>query len=113
MANEAALKFIDDQIAALELVKQELSRIFFSTTDLDFADKVRARITSLNPVLFTMKSTRNTLEATAHEVPPPSAARIQELAAALQRLDGFVTNDQKLQAALTFLTDIATTIRNV
>jgi hypothetical protein len=113
MANEAVLKFIDDQIAALELVKQELSRIFFSTTDLDFADKVRARITSLNPVLFTMKSTRNTLEATANEVPPPSAARIQALTAALQRLDGFVTNDQNLQAALTFLTDVANTIRNV
>jgi len=112
MPNQAALKFINDKITALELIKQELSRMFFSTSDLDFADKVRKRITSLKPVLFTLESTRNSLEATANEVPPPPASRIQALTAALQRLDGFVSSDQNLQAALKFLTDVATAIKN-
>ncbi len=112
MPNEVALNFITDKITALQLITQELGRIFLGISDLDEADAVRSEITSINQVLFALQSARNSLEATAHEVPPPSPARIQSLTVALQQLDGFVSSDENIQATITFLTQLASQIRN-
>jgi len=111
MANEAALDFITNKITGLEIIKQELSRMFLNTTDLNLADDIRREITRLNQLLFTLESMRNSLVATANEVPPPPAARIAALTDALRQLDSFVSGDQNVQAALTFLTQVAGLIR--
>jgi hypothetical protein len=110
MANEAALKFLDEKITALQMINQELTNIFMSTGDLDLADSIRADITSQNQVLFALRSARNSLAATANEVPPPSEARVEALTAALRRLDGFVRSDQNIQSALDFLNGVANLI---
>ena len=110
--NEAAISFLTDKITALQIIAQELGRIFLSISDLNRADGIRAEITSLNQVLFALQSARNSLEATANEVPPPPPARVQALADALRRLDGFVSSDQNIQATLNFLTNVANAIRN-
>lgn len=110
--NEAAITFLTDKITALQIIAQELGRIFLSISDLNRADAVRAEITSLNQVLFALQSARNSLEATANEVPPPPPARVQTLTDALKRLDGFVSSDQNVQATLNFLTNVADAIRN-
>jgi hypothetical protein len=68
--NEAALNFITDKITSFEIIKQELSRMFLNATDLDHADDIRREITRLNQRLFTLESMRNSLAATANEVPP-------------------------------------------
>jgi hypothetical protein len=111
MANEAALNFITNKITGLEIIKQELSRVFLNTTDLDQADDIRREITRLNQLLFTLESMRNSLAATANEVPPPPAERIAALTVALRRLDSFVSGDQNIQAVLNFLTQVADAIR--
>ena len=113
MANEAALDFITNKITGLEIIKQELSRIFLNLSDLNRADVVRREITRLNQLLFTLESMRNSLAATANEVPPPSQARIAALTDALRRLDRFVSSDQNIQTALNFLTQVASVIRTV
>jgi hypothetical protein len=113
MANEAALNFITNKITGLEIIKQELSRMFLNTLDLDQADDIRREITRLNQMLFTLESMRNSLAATANEVPPPTPARIEELTNALRRLDSFVSGDQNVQAVLTFLTQLADVIHSV
>jgi hypothetical protein len=111
MANEAMLKFLTEKITALQLITQELGRVFLSISDLNQADAVRSRITSINQLLFALESARNNIEATEDEVPPPSQDRIQRLTAALQRLDGFVSGNQSVQATLTLLTNLADAIR--
>jgi hypothetical protein len=111
MANEAALNFITNKITGVEIIKQELSRVFLNTTDLDQADDIRREITRLNQLLFTLESMRNSLAATANEVPPPPAERIAALTDALRRLDSFVSGDQNIQAVLNFLTQVADAIR--
>lgn len=113
MANEAALNFINDKITGLEIIKQELSRMFLNTTDLDLADDIRREITRLNQVLFTLESMRNSLAATANEVPPIPPERVAALTDALHRLDTFVSGDQKIQAALNFLIEVAGAIRTI
>jgi len=113
MANEATLDFITNKITGLEIIKQELSRIFLNTTDLDIADDIRREITRLNQMLFTFESMRNSLAATANEVEPPSQARIEELTDALRRLDSFVSGGQNIQSVVNFLTEVAGAIRNV
>jgi|SRR5215213_1178468 len=112
MANEVALAFLTDKITGLQIITQELGRLFLKISDLNRADAVRAEITSLNQVLFALQSARNSLEATANEVPPPPPARIQALTAALTRLDGFVSSDQNLQTTVNLLIDAANLIRN-
>jgi len=112
MANEAALNFINEKITGLQIIKQEMSRIFLNTTDLDQADDIRREITRLNQLLFTLESMRNSLAATAHEVPPPPEARIAALTDTLRRLNSFVSGDQNIQTALNFLTQVADAIRN-
>jgi len=107
MANEAAMDFITQKITALEIIKQELGRMFLNTTDLDQADDIRREITRLNQLLFTLESMRNSLAATANEVPPPTQERIDALTDALRRLDRFVSGDQNVQAVLNFLIDVA------
>ena len=111
MPNEAAIDFITDKITALDIIKQELSRMFLNTTNLDQADDIRREITRLNQLLFTLESMRNSLAATANEVPPPSPARIAALTDGLRRLDTFVSGDQNIQTALNFLTQVAGVIR--
>jgi hypothetical protein len=113
MANEAALNFINDKLTGLEIIKQELSRMFLNTTDLDLADDIRREITRINQVLFTLESMRNSLAATANEVPPPPPERIAALTDALHRLDTFVSGDQNIQAALNFLIEVAGAIRTI
>ena len=112
MPNEAALKFLNEKITALQIIAQELRRLHMKTSDLDLADEIRADITSLNPVLFALESAQNSLQATENEVPPPSDARVEELTAALKRLDKFVTSDQNIKAAVDSLIDIANLIRS-
>ena len=112
MANEAALNFITDKITGLEIIKQELSRMFLNTTDLDQADDIRREITRLNQLLFTLESMRNSLAATENEVPPPPPERIAALTNALHQLDTFVSSDQNIQAALNFLIQVAGMIRS-
>jgi hypothetical protein len=111
MANEAMLNFLTDKITALQLITQELGRVFLSTSDLNQADAVRTQITSINQLLFALQSARNNIEATEDEVPPPSEDRVQRLQAALHRLDGFVSGDQSIQATLNLLTNVANAIR--
>jgi|SRR5215212_6809276 len=113
MPNEAALNFITDKITGLEIIKQELSRMFLNTTDLNQADDIRRDITRLNQVLFTFESMRNSLAATANEVSPPPPARIAALTDVLRRLNSFVSGDQNIQTALNFLIQVAGVIRNV
>ena len=113
MANEAALSFITDKITGLEIIKQELSRMFLNTNDLNKSDDIRREITRINQLLFTLESMRNSLMATANEVPPPTPARIAALTDALRRLDSFVSGDQTVQTALNFLTQVAAAIRSV
>ena len=106
MANEASLKFLNEQITALRVISQELTRIYLSLTDLDVADEFRGRITNLNQLLFALESARNNLEA-AESIPPPSAERIAALENALKQLDAYVRNDQNVHLALNFLTQVA------
>lgn len=113
MANEAALNFITEKITGLEIIKQELSRMFLNTTDLDHADDIRREITRLNQLLFTLESMRNSLAGTANEVPPPTPERIAALTNALRRLDSFVSGDQNIQTGLNFLTQVAGVIRTI
>jgi len=111
MANEAMLKFLTDKITALQLITQELGRVFLGISDLNQADAVRAQITSINQLLFALQSARNNIEATEDEVPPPPEDRVQRLEAALQRLDGFVSGDQNIQVTVNLLTNLANAIR--
>ena len=111
MPNEVALKFLDDKITALQLISQELGRMFLSTTDQTEARNIRGEVTNLNQVLFALESARNSLEATANEVPPPAPERIQNLTAVLQQLDSFVSGSQTIQIGLNFLTNVANGIR--
>ena len=110
MANEAALTFLREKITAMQIVVQEMTRIYLGTTDLNLADAIRAEITSMNQVLFALESARNSLEASANEVPPPSAERVQALIEALHRLDTYVRSDQQIHLALNFLTEVANLI---
>ena len=109
MPNEAALKFLNDKIAGLEAIVAELDG--FSTSNLNLRDSIRADITSIGQVLFALRSARNSLEATEKEVPPPPEQRVEDLTAALRRLDGFVRSDQQIQAGVKFLMGVADLIR--
>jgi hypothetical protein len=112
MANEATIAFLTDKITGLRVIQQELSRIYTSITNLDFADDVRQRLTSLNQTLFALNSARNSLEATVNEVEPPSKKRVETLADALRQLDAYVRNDQNIHMALNYLTQVASLIRS-
>ena len=113
MPNEAAIDFLTEKITGLEIIRQELSRIFLSISDLGQADVVRVQITRVNQMLFALQSMRNSLEATANEVPPIPPARVEALTAALRRLDAFVSSDQNIQTAVNFLTQVAAAIRAI
>lgn len=113
MPNEAAINFLTEKITGLEIIRQELSRIFLNISNPNRADAVRVEITRVNQMLFALQSMRNSLEATANEVPPPSQARIEALTAALRRLDAFVSSDQNIQTAVNFLTQVASAIRSI
>ena len=111
MANEAALQFLTNKITGLQVVRQEMNRIYTGITDLDQADQVRARITSLNEMLFALQSARNSLQAATKVVPPPEEARVQALTQALRQLDAFVRSDQNIHMALNYLTQVANLIK--
>ena len=111
MANEAMLNFLTEKITALQLITQELGRVFLSISDLNQADAVRTQITSINQLLFALQSARNNIEATEDEVPPPTDDRVQRLEQALQQLNGFVSGDQNVQATVNLLTNLANAIR--
>lgn len=111
MANEAALRFLNEKITGMQIITQELARLHLRTSDLNLADSIRADLTSLNQVLFALRSARNSLEATQNQVPPPPTERVEALTAALRRLDGFVTSDQQIQLAVNFLIEVADLIR--
>ncbi|SRR5258707_206743 len=112
MANEAALKFLTDKITGLQMISQELTRIYTGVTDLDLADQVRAEVTSVNQLLFTLQSARNSLEAASDPVPPPDDARLEALTVALHQLDAYVRSDQNIHMALNYLTQVASLINN-
>jgi hypothetical protein len=107
MPNETALKFLNDKITALRVIQQELTRIYLSITDLNVADQFRSEISSLNLVLFALESARNSLQAAADPIPPPSDDRILALENALRQLDGYVRSDDNIHQALDFLMQIA------
>lgn len=111
MANEAAIEFLTGKITGLRVIQQELSRIYTRITNLDFADDVRQRLTSLNQTLFALESARNSLDTTANEVEPPSENRVEALTHALRQLDAYVRNDQNIHMALNYLTQVASLIR--
>lgn len=110
MPNEAALKFVNEKITAMKAISQELTQIYLSLTDLNEADRFRAKITSINELLFALESARNNIEAAADPVPPPSQERIAALQAALQQLDGYVRSDQNIHMALNYLNQVATMV---
>lgn len=112
MPNEAAINFLTEKITGLQIIRQELSRIFLNINDLNRADLVRVQITRVNQMLFTLQSMRNSLEATANEVQPPSPARIARLTNSLRQLDAFVSSDQNIQTAVSFLTQVANAIQS-
>ena len=109
MANEVALKFLNEQITALRIIQQELTRIYLTLTDPDVADEFRPRITNLEQLLFALESARNNLEA-AEPIPPPSAERLAALESALKQLDAYVRSDQNVHMALNYLTQVANLI---
>jgi len=111
MPNEAALRFLNEKITGMQIITQELARLHLRTSDLNLADNIRADLTSLNQVLFALRSARNSLVATQNEVPPPSEERVEALTAALRRLDAFVTSDQQIQLAVNSLVEVADLIR--
>jgi hypothetical protein len=111
MANELAIRFLTEKITGFEVIQQEMTRIYTRITDLDLADQVRGRLTNLNTMLFALQSARNSLEAASNEVPPPDNERIQALNNALRQLDAFVRSDQNIHMALSFLTQVASLIR--
>jgi hypothetical protein len=107
MANEEAIRFLTNKITGLQVVQQEMSRLFTTTGDLDLADRIRSRLTSLNETLFALESTRNSLVAASNVVPPPDEGRVKALTNALRQLDTFVRSDQNIHMALSFLTQVA------
>ena len=109
MPNEVALRFLNEQITGLESIVTELDNL--KTSDLNLRDSIRAEITSINQVVFALRSARNSLEATENEVPPPSDQRVADLTNALKRLDGFVASDQQIRVTLNFLVGVADLIR--
>jgi len=109
MANEVALKFLNEQITGLRIISQELTRIYLTLTDPDVADEFRVKITNLDQLLFALESARNNLEA-AEPIPPPSAERLAALQSALQQLDAYVRSDQNIHMALNYLTQVANLI---
>lgn len=111
MANDAALKFLTDKITGLQVISQELSRIYTGITDLNEADRVRSKVTGINEILFALQSARNSLEASTNVVPPPDPARIQDLTKALQQLDAYVRSDQNIHMALNYLTQVSDLIK--
>jgi hypothetical protein len=111
MANEEALQFLTKQITGLQMISQELSRIYTGITDLDLADEVRSQVTSINEVLFALQSARNSMEAASTVIQPPSEDRVQALMTALHQLDAYVRSDQNIHMALNYLTQVASLIR--
>jgi hypothetical protein len=111
MPNEEAIRFLTQKITGLQVVQQEMTRIYTSIKDLDEADDVRSQLTSLNEILFALQSARNSLQAATNVVPPPDANRVKALTDALRQLDGFVRSDQNIHLALNFLTQIADLIK--
>jgi len=107
MANEAALKFLNDKITAMRAISQELTQIYLSITDLDEADQFRTEVTSVDQLLFALESGRNNLAAAADPIPPPSTERITALENALRQLDAYVRSDQNIHMALNYLTQVA------
>jgi hypothetical protein len=112
MPNEAAIQFLAGKITGMQVIRQELTRIYTSIIDLDLADEVRQRITSLNETLFALESTRNSLEAAENVIPPPPEDRVQALGSALRQLDAYVRNDQNIHMAMNYLTQVASLIRS-
>lgn len=107
MPNEAALAFLNKKITGLQIVQHELTRLYTMTADLDLADVLRQRITSLNELLFALQSAHNSVEAAGNVVPPPDQNRVLALESALRQLDGFVRSDQHIHMALNYLTQVA------
>jgi hypothetical protein len=112
MPNEAAIGFLTNKITALRVIQQELSRIYTRITNLDFADDVRQRLTSINETLFALESARNSLEATTNTIPPPTEERVQSLNSALRQLDAYVRNDQNIHMALNYLLQVASLVKS-
>jgi hypothetical protein len=107
MANEETIQFLTKKITGLQVVQQEMTRLFTTTGDLDLADQIRSRLTSLNETLFALQSARNSLVAASNVVPPPDEGRVEALTSALRQLDTFVRSDQNIHMALSFLTQVA------
>jgi len=107
MPNEEARQFIAQQVTALRITVQELTKIYLGIADLDLADTVRSQITDINQTLFAFESALNSLDAATAVIPPPSEARIQALTAALRQLDAYVRNDENIHMALSYLTQVA------
>ena len=107
MANEAALEFLVKKITGLEIVQHELTRLYTITVDLDQADAIRQRVTSLNELLFALRSARNSIEASNSVVTPPEASRVQALEQALHQLDAYVRSDDHIHMALNYLSQVA------
>ncbi len=104
--NDAAIDFLTKKVTGLQVIQHELTAIYTGTTDLDLADEVREKLTSLNATLFALQSALNSIKAAADVVPAPSDDEIQALTSALKQLDAYVRNDASVHMALNYLTQV-------
>ena len=110
--NTAALDFINQKIAAMQVVQQALTSLYTQTTDLTVSDTIRAQLTSLNEELFALQSERNAMVDTSTVVPPPTDAEIQNLNSILKQLDAYVHVDKNVHMAISYLRQIADQVKN-
>lgn len=108
--NDTAIDFLMKKIRALQVIQQELTRIYTGTVDLDLADEIRCKLTSLNTTLFAMQSALNSLQASSSIVPPPGDDNVQSLTSALRQLDAYVRNDANVHMALNYLSQVLTLV---
>jgi len=111
VANEAAIQFLTSKLTGLQAIQQDLGRIYRTITDLDFADEVRDRLTSVNETVFALQSALNGLDDADKVVTPPSEDQIAELEKALQQLDAYVQSDQDIHTAIDYLVQTASMIK--
>jgi hypothetical protein len=108
--NDAAIDFLAKKITGLQVIQHELTHIYTGITDLDLADEIRGKLTSLNATLFALQSALNSLKASTAVVPKPSDNEINGLTSALQQLDAYVRNDENVHMALNYLMQVMTLI---
>jgi len=111
MANDAAIQFLTKKLTGLQVIQQDLGRIYTTITDLDFADEVRDKLTTLNETIFALHSALNGLLDASTVVAPPSEAQVAELETALQQLDAYVQSDQNIHMAINYLLQASAMIK--